>query len=369
MKIANFSLSSYTLAALPIVNHFLVRLRFSEFLSRYLPPPDPRTRLDPAVTLGALLKCLILSRSPLYSVIEWASPMLPSLLGCSPAQLSELNDDRLGRSLDRLFDTDRSALLTDFVLHLIREFTVSLKQLHNDSTTLSFHGQYRDADGTPMRGRPTVEISFGHSKGHRPDLKQLLWILTVTFEGVPVQFRVADGNTPDIRTHAQTWQELCSLVGRPDFLYVADSKLCSRATLTFIHNNRGRFITVLPRTRKEDAQFRSWLMSHPIPEWQEVARYPHPRVKRGEPDIVRSLDSPFPDRDGFRLLWFHSSLKQQRDAESRQEALERAVEELQQLKEEGGERSQSIQHARGYRRESGSDPVPSRSPTMDPLPD
>ena len=164
MENANhFSLSSYTVGALPIVNHFLSRLRFPEFFSRYLPAPDPRTHLDPALTLEALLKCLILARSPLYSVIEWASPLLPSLLGCSPAQLSQLNDDRIGRSLDRLFDADRSALLTDLVLHLIREFNVSLKQLHNDSTTLSFHGQYREADGTPIRGRPTVEITFGHS--------------------------------------------------------------------------------------------------------------------------------------------------------------------------------------------------------------
>jgi hypothetical protein len=106
-----FNLTSTTVAALPIVNHFLQRLHFSEALTRYLPPPDPRTRLDPAVTLCALLKCLVLARSPLYSFIEWASPLLPSLLGCSPAQLSQLNDDRIGRSLDRLFDADRDALL------------------------------------------------------------------------------------------------------------------------------------------------------------------------------------------------------------------------------------------------------------------
>jgi len=326
-----FALRSATVGALPIVNHFLARLRFGEFLSRYLPPPDVRTHVDPAVTLGALLKCLILSRTPLYSVLEWASPFLPSLLGCSQAQLSQLNDDRIGRSLDRLFDADRNALLTDFVLHLIKEFHVPLDQLHNDSTTLTFHGRYPEADGTPMRGRPTLEITFGHSKDHRPDLKQLLWILTVTVEGVPVQFKVADGNTADVHTHADTWQALCSLVGRPDFLYVADCKLCSRSTLRLIHQKGGRFITVLPRTRKEDAQFSKWLASQDSP-WQEVAQYPHPRLKEGPPDVVRAMDSPFPDPDGYRLLWFHSSLKQQRDAENRQEAIDRAVEELLLLK-------------------------------------
>jgi transposase len=216
------------------------------------------------------------------------------------------------------------------VLHLIKEFNVALQQLHNDSTTLTFHGRYSQADGTPMRGHPTLEITFGHNKDHRPDVKQLLWILTVTEQGVPVQFKVADGNTPDVRTHLDTWEALRSLVGRPDFLYVADCKLCSRPVLRLIHQKRGRFITVLPRTRKEDAQFRKWIASE-VPPWQEVAQYPHPRFKDGPADIVRAMDSPFPDPDGYRLLWFHSSLKQQRDAENRQDTIDRVVEDLQQL--------------------------------------
>ena len=101
--------------------------------------------------------------------------------------------------------------------------------------------------------------------------------------------------------------------------------------LKFIHQNGGRFITVLPRTRKEDAQFRKWLASE-LPPWKELAQYPHPRFKDGPPDVVRGLDSPFPDPDGYRLLWFHSSLKQQRDAETRQDTLDRAMEDLQHLK-------------------------------------
>jgi transposase len=326
-----FALSSSTVAALPIVNHVLSRLRFSEMLSRYLPPADERTHLDPAITLTVFLKSLVLCRNPLYSVIEWASMFRPSLLGCSSVQLSQLNDDRIGRALDRLFDADRNAMLTEFVLHMIKEFGVPLQQLHNDSTSLTLHGEYPAADGAPIRGRPTLRITFGHSKEHRPDLKQLLWILTVTEEGVPVQFKVADGNTADARTHVETWQSLCLLVGRPDFLYVADSKLCTRSTLRLIQQKGGRFITVLPRTRKEDSRFRAWLTSQ-TPAWQEVAQYPHPRLKDGPPDIVRALDSPFPDPDGFRLLWFHSSQKQERDAEDRREAIDRAVEELQQLK-------------------------------------
>ena len=139
-----FNLDSKSIAALPIVNDFLARLQLPDLFAAYLPPPDPRSRVNPAATLGAFLRCLIIARTPLYSVIEWARPFHPLLLGCQP---SDLNDDRIGRSLDRLFDADRCALLTAFVLHMLEQFAVSPQELHNDSTSITLTGWYGKADG------------------------------------------------------------------------------------------------------------------------------------------------------------------------------------------------------------------------------
>jgi transposase len=74
-----------------------------------------------------------------------------------------------------------------------------------------------------MRGRSAPAITYGFSKDHRPDLKQLLFILTVSADGVPVAFRCAAGNTGDSVTHIETWNTLRAVAGRADFLYVADS--------------------------------------------------------------------------------------------------------------------------------------------------
>ncbi|MGH8523385.1 MAG: hypothetical protein ACREXY_03985 [Gammaproteobacteria bacterium] len=62
----------------------------------------------------------------------------------------------------------------------------------------------------------------------------------------------------DSQTHIETWNALCAVAGRADFLYVADSKLCSRENLDYIHRGGGRFVTVMPRSRLEDAEFRKW---------------------------------------------------------------------------------------------------------------
>ena len=62
--------------------------------------------------------------------------------------------------------------------------------------------------------------------------------------GVPVQFRCLDGNASDSQTHIETWDTLCTVAGRADFLYVADSKPCSHDNMNHIHRAGGRFVTV-----------------------------------------------------------------------------------------------------------------------------
>lgn len=326
-----FDLDSKFLGALPIVNHFLLRLQIESLLDKRLAPTDPRTKVPPAVVLMVLLRSLILSKAPLYSVSEWAAAMLPVALGLTPEQAAVLNDDRLGRALDELFASDRTALLTDFVLQMVREFEVRLDELHNDSTSLTFQGDYKDADGRAVDGVATHRITFGHSKDFRPDLKQLLWILTVSSDGaVPVHFKVDDGNVGDPTTHIETWNLLRQIVGSPKFLYVADCKLCTSDNLRYIDEHKGSFITVLPSNRKEDDWFRQWVAGHDAP-WRLITCIEYPPPK--EPNIIQALESPVPEVNGFRLIWFRSSEKIRRDADIRHDATVRAIKALEELAE------------------------------------
>lgn len=327
-----FELDSKVVGAFPLVNHFLKRLRFEQILRKHLPPPDPRALLPTRTALGFLLRNLVLAHVPLYSLGEWAREGVPALMDLEPEQLRLLNDDRIGRALDRLFDADRQALLTDLVVFMVGEFEVGLEEFHNDSTSITLQGKYKNATGRLVRGKLTLRASLGHNKDHRPDLKQLLWILTLSGDGsVPVHFKVADGNTEDSTTHVETWNALRQLVGSADFLYVADSKLCTRGNLKHIHEQGGRFVTVLPRTWKEDTLFKDWIQNN-TPQWEEVARKPHPRLKNGPPDIFYAVASPNPEADGFRVIWYKSTHKIERDAEARGNALQLAAKALSEIR-------------------------------------
>jgi transposase len=316
-----FELVSHRLGALPLVNHFLDRVRLTDLLARWLPAPDRRSRLAPAVAIRLVVVNLLTGRTPLYGLGEWAAPFASGLLGLADADAAALNDDRVGRALERLFDADRASLLTELVVGVVAEFGIDTSQLHNDSTSISVHGTYRAATGTPRGGKPTPVPTFGHSKDHRPDLKQLVWILTVAADGaVPMAYRLADGNTSDDPTHVPTWDHLVTLLGRTDFLYVADSKLASTTAMGHIAENGGRFVTVLPRTRSEDRWFRDWAQTNQ-PQWSEAIRKPGPRA--GEPDqVYHTFPSPLPSAEGYRVIWVHSSTKAAHDAAVRQARIE-----------------------------------------------
>ena len=232
-------------------------MRLEEFLRSYLPRADRRCRIAPAIGVTLLLKNVLLCREPLYGVGEWAARYAPEALGFADTQLPSLNDDRVWHCLDRLFRSDVTSLvLAAMATHVVREFQVDLDELHNDSTTVTFHGVYADATRGRKAGPSDADgHHLGLQQSHEPELKQLLYILTVSGDSqVPLYFQVASGNIVDDQTHCTTWDLLCRLTGRRDFLYVADCKLASTKNIgPYIHQRQGRFLTVLPGFRARTA--------------------------------------------------------------------------------------------------------------------
>ena len=220
---------------------------------------------------------------------------------------------------------------------------MTLDELHNDSTSVMFHGDYASASepGT-YHGRPQPAITWGHSKDHRPDLKQLLFTLTLANDGgVPVYFSVDSGNTNDDTTHRETWDVLYELVGGPDFLYVADCKLASRENLQYIAGRGGRFVTVLPASRRDNREFRKRLREQPqtvvwVPCW---TRRDETRItaEDGKPpkivDVIRTCQQEDITSDGLRLIWYHSQRKAELDETTRSHQVQRAIKELENLQQ------------------------------------
>jgi transposase len=327
-------LRSYDVGALPLLMRIVARMQLRRILSEHLPRDDSRTELPTVTALLVLFANLLMAREPVYGVGEWAALFPPDLLGLREQDLSRVHDDRLGRGLDRMFEGIGPTLIMAVVRHVIQEFDISLDELHNDSTTVSFYGSYDEAgQESEQRGRPTHAITWGHSKARRPDLKQLLYILTVTSDGnVPIYFSSASGNTVDDRTHIGTWDLLYELIGQADFLYVADCKLASSENLSHIATRGGRFVTVLPRGRSEDIAFRQRLRAAPSAlKWTLLYV-----LGNDQGDIIDKLfvceDDHF-HSEGYRLLWYRSTRKAEQDQSRRARSIQKATEALSDLRE------------------------------------
>jgi hypothetical protein len=162
-SLEKFALTTERLGPLPLVNHFICRLGLIELLDRYVPTTDRRCVLPHAAALGVLLRSIVVEREPIYREVETVHGFAPAMYGLSDQDLGHLSDDRLGRALDRLFDANRAALLTAVALAVAERFGVKFEELHNDSTSIRFCGQYR-SQPEMVRGRRPARVVFGYSK-------------------------------------------------------------------------------------------------------------------------------------------------------------------------------------------------------------
>jgi hypothetical protein len=186
-----------SLGALPVLLPLCERLGLREIVNRHCWPDGEGPE---AIDVGRMIVVLILNRlqapQPLVHVETWlAGTMLPEVLGLDAAQC---NDDRLARTLDTVLP-HLDAIWQDLVVAAICAFDLDLRYLCYDLTSVSFCGDYEEAD----------LVRYGYSRDHRPDRKQIEVAATVTAAGgVPLDYRALAGNVADRTTPEEN---LCRL--------------------------------------------------------------------------------------------------------------------------------------------------------------
>ena len=311
-------------AGLPLIAEVIDRMDLRRILGEALGQHGNET--FPAVdSLILLIINLAQGKQPLYELEHWVQSLDARCLGYKDLPKGKLNDDRFGRVLDKLHKADRASLMTRLVMGVVKEFDLRLDRIHNDSTTLKACGKY------PGKTESGFELANGHSKDRRPDLKQLVYSLSICADGaVPVHQKTYSGNRTDDTTHIETWNTLRQIQPDPGFLYVADSKLCTDEQLHHIVSHQGRAITMMPNTWKEVPTFMESLR-HSRKAKQEIWR----RLKPGS-DTEMEYFSVFTGchltkKRGYCIHWIYSSEKRHRDRHARQKRLLKAEEALMDL--------------------------------------
>jgi transposase len=222
--------------ALPVITDYLERLQLAAHLDELVP-------WEGDVPLGTLVEVLVLNRllnpKAMFRVDEWAQKA--SLTDYFELEPGQLNDDRLGRALERLAahaDRVQPALL----LTAIKKFGLDVTQIHYDITSVELFGAYEleSAEGeTP----PTPLPAYGRTKSGRKNVKQIQLGMNVTGDGgVPISHLPLAGNAAEAPTHLENLRQLRNLLPQRKLVYIADTKLDTPENLLTVVAHGGEFL-------------------------------------------------------------------------------------------------------------------------------
>ncbi len=183
----------------------LQRAGVADIIDRHL-QPDVRCTESPGKVLALLIAARLHRPTPISRIGQWAVETGADIMFDIDADM--LNDDRIGRALDALFE-HRHSILGNIALHLAQEFGIPLGELHFDPTHITFYGEYQ---GSEMRPdvltddgdvRMNDRLAAAHiTKGRRIDgVRKISKIVHVDlcfaadeYGGVPIFGHVQSGN-------------------------------------------------------------------------------------------------------------------------------------------------------------------------------
>jgi transposase len=242
----------------PILRHYFEKCAIQTIIDDNVDLDPRRKVLTHGQAAVAMITGILFQVMQLYRICKFASEKNVLKVLFPHIGPEQYFDDRLADTLDAIFDYgigDLELLLTS---HMIEVFQIETQICHNDTTSASVYGQ---ADNN--KTEKSIKLTFGHSKKHRKDLKQLIWSMSVSSDhAFPLFQQTYSGNTADVSTYVEQWHKLIDLLDCRDFLYVADSKLLSHENIAHIHDNDGFFVAPAPMYKSYKTVFEKALDEH-----------------------------------------------------------------------------------------------------------
>lgn len=210
----------------------------------------PEQPSDKKVSYGQLLEAMILNglgftgrTLHMYSQYFDDKP-LERLLG-EGIQACDINDDALGRCLDKLFEHGVSDLYQMLGEAVVRHLGLSCDGINMDTTSFHVDGAYDvESDFTG------VNLTRGYSRDHRPELNQvILSLITENQAGIPVYMKAHSGNSNDSETFKKLVKShISSLKAAQACHYlIGDSALYTSESIQELDAQSQFFVTRVPQ--------------------------------------------------------------------------------------------------------------------------
>ncbi|NEP43401.1 MAG: IS1634 family transposase, partial [Okeania sp. SIO2H7] len=183
------------------------------------------------ISTGKVVKAMILNgmglvSSPLYIFKDFFEGKAAEHLLGEEVKAEYLNDDRLGRVLDKMYEIGLNQIFVFIVLEIIKKYQLNVEAVHLDSSSFKVHGEYKNSGD-----HQTIEITYGYSRDKRPDLKIFVMELIIAEDGdVPLWIKITSGNSSDQKQFGAATLEFKKQL-KFDSLMVADSAFYTQENL------------------------------------------------------------------------------------------------------------------------------------------
>jgi len=119
--------------------------------------------------------------------------------------------------LDDLYTAGVTEVFFQVASHALQVYGIRSRFVHLDSSSFHLHGAYDP--GEPER--EAISITYGYSKDHRPDLKQVvLQLITHHRSALPIWLEVLSGNSNDKKAFKDTIKAYCKQLSSQEQAYV-----------------------------------------------------------------------------------------------------------------------------------------------------
>jgi len=256
----------------PVLGQIMNELNLPKVINNVVEPYNSQTKIDVGTYVATFIHHMLGDVNiKMYRMDKFfKDKALPLLIPWKPdIDLNDINDDRAGRVLDALWAADPQKVLSTIVASAIRVHSLEINEIHGDTTSKSFQGAYDDQiekTGVPF-------ITFGHTKEHRPDLKQLVFGVGTEGDGVPVIGEVTSGNESDKTLNGRWVRNLRAMLKKDadDFLlYIADSSLATKDNLNQIAQEHIDIISRLPATFNIEEELKRKSLA--IDNWEPIGK-------------------------------------------------------------------------------------------------
>jgi len=240
---------SQNLDHLGLVAGMYDELGISEVLDRTI----LQDTLQRQVSIGQAVKALVVNGLGFINRALYLAPQFfadkPTERLIGPGIFAEhLNDDVLGRALDKLYEHDVTTLFMLISAQACQRLGLVGSVVHLDSTSFHVDGDYHREAAVGV-----VTLTKGYSRDQRPDLNQVMLNLIVENRaGLPLLMQPLSGNRNDTASFGRLIEaHIDQLHTTHQVTYwVADSALYSEANLRLLSAHRGHWITRVPETVK-----------------------------------------------------------------------------------------------------------------------